>query len=292
MSKCCGINNTCRRKHTHIHSVTDPTTGEVICIDCGIVISDGIAENRPEWSVIGINELYSGSRMGMPVSLAIHDLGLSTVIGRNNKDFSGKTIVDVSTRSIIERIRTWDYRTQTRTSKDQSLIYAFRQLNKLKEKLALPSSVIEKAAYIYRKAQRNEIVKGRTGAIAACIYIACREAVIPRGFNEVAEVSNIRPKEMWKAYRAIVSELDLKVPLIDPVRCLVRLANKTGINEKVKRCGIDCMKQVIDNNMSAGRDPMGLANGSLYFVSKLWEPRQKSEILCRYSWNIRCYGKE
>ena len=64
---------------------------------------------------------------------------------------------------------------------------------------------------------------------------------------------------MWKAYRAIVSELDLKVPLIDPVRCLVKLANKTGVNEKVKRCGIDCMKQVIDNNTSVGRDQMGLA---------------------------------
>ena len=198
MSKSCGISDICRRKHSHIHTLTDPTTGEVICISCGTVISDAIEENRPEWSVIDINELYSGSRTGMPMSLAVHDLGLSTVIGRNNRDFSGKTIVDALTQSIIERIRTWDYRTQTRTSKDQSLIYAFRQLNNLKEKLALPSSVIEKAAYIYRKAQRNEIVKGRTrtGAIAACVYIACREAVIPRGFNEVAEVSNIRAKEM------------------------------------------------------------------------------------------------
>jgi transcription initiation factor TFIIB len=247
--------------------VTDPITGEVICISCGTVISDWIEETRPEWSgIVGINKPYSGSRTGMPTSLAIHDLGLSTVIGRNNKDFSGKTIIDESTQSIIERIRTWDYRTRTRTSKDQSRIYAFRQLNNLKEKLVLPSSVIEKAAYIYRKAQRKEIVKGRTrtGAITACVYIACREAAIPRGFNEVAEVSNIRPREMWKAYKAIVSELSLKVPSVDPVNCLVKLANKTGVNEKVKRCGIDCMKQVIDSNMSAGRDPMGLAATILY----------------------------
>jgi transcription initiation factor TFIIB len=69
---------------------------------------------------------------------------------------------------------------------------------------------------------------------------------------------------MWKAYKAIVSGLDLKVPLIDPVRCLVKLANKTGVNEKVKRCGINCMKQVIDSNMSAGRDPVGLAATVLY----------------------------
>jgi transcription initiation factor TFIIIB Brf1 subunit/transcription initiation factor TFIIB len=60
--------------------LTDLTTGEVICISCGTVISEWIAENRPEWSNIDINELYSGSRKGMPMSLAIHDLGLSTAI--------------------------------------------------------------------------------------------------------------------------------------------------------------------------------------------------------------------
>ena len=277
--KSCDISDISRRKHSHIHTLTDPITGEVICISCGAVISDKIAETSPEWSVYGTNELNSRSRVGMPISLAIHDLGLSTVIGKNNKDFSGKIIVDASTRVVIERLRTWDYRTQTRSSKGQSRKYAFRQLNSLKEKLALPSPVLEKAAYIYRKAQQNDIIRGRTrtGAMAACVYIACREAIIPRAFDEVAEVSNIRRKEMWKAYRAIVSELDLKVPLIDPVRCLVKLANKMGVSEKVKRYGIDYMKQVIDSNISAGRDPMGLAATVLYISCQNFGNVDKSQ---------------
>jgi transcription initiation factor TFIIB len=277
--KSCDISDISRRKHSHIHTLTDPITGEVICISCGAVISDKITETRPEWSVYGTNELNSRSRVGMPISLAIHDLGLSTVIGKNNKDFSGKTIVDTSTLVVIERIRTWDYRTQTRSSKGQSRKYAFRQLNSLKEKLALPSPVLEKAAYIYRKAQQNDIIRGRTrtGAMAACVYIACREAIIPRAFDEVAEVSNIRRKEMWKAYRAIVSELDLKVPLIDPVRCLVKLANKMGVSEKVKRYGINYMKQVIDSNISAGRDPMGLAATVLYISCQNFGNVDKSQ---------------
>ena len=279
MLKSCDISDISRRKHSHIHTLTDPITGEVICISCGAVISDKIAETSPEWSVYGTNELNSRSRVGMPISLAIHDLGLSTVIGKNNKDFSGKIIVDASTRVVIERLRTWDYRTQTRSSKGQSRKYAFRQLNSLKEKLALPFPVLEKAAYIYRKAQQNDIIRGRTrtGAMAACVYIACRKAIIPRAFDEVAEISNIRRKEMWKAYRAIVSELDLKVPLIDPVRCLVKLANKMGVSEKVKRYGIDYMKQVIDSNISAGRDPMGLAATVLYISCQNFGNVDKSQ---------------
>jgi transcription initiation factor TFIIB len=277
--KNCDISDSGRRKHSHIHTLTDPVTGEVICIGCGAVVSDKMTDTSPVWSVFGNNELKSRSGIGMPMSLAIHDLGLYTVIGRNNKDFSGKTIADASIRSVIKRIRTWDYRTQTRTSKGQSRKYAFRQLNSLKEKLALPSPVVEKAAYIYRKAQKNEIIRGRTttGAMAACVYIACRETIVPRTFDEVAKVSNIRRKEMWKAYRTIVLELDLKIPLIDPVRCLIKLANKTGVNEKAKRYGIDYMKQVIDNNISAGRDPMGLAATVLYISCQTYGDLDKSQ---------------
>lgn len=71
------------------------------------------------------------------MSLAIHDLGLSTVIASNNKDSSGKTVNDASMRSLIERIRIWDYSTQTRDSRDWSRKHAFRQLNNLKEKLGI-----------------------------------------------------------------------------------------------------------------------------------------------------------
>lgn len=42
------------------------------------------------------------------------------MIGRDRKDFSGKPIIDASMQSIIERISTWDYRTQTRDSQDRN----------------------------------------------------------------------------------------------------------------------------------------------------------------------------
>ena len=88
--------------------------------------------------------------------------GLSTIIGRDNRDFTGDVIIDSSILSIIERIRTWDYRTQTRNSKGRSRKFAFGQSDRLKQKLVLPGSVVEKGAYIYRKVQQKEIWTGRT----------------------------------------------------------------------------------------------------------------------------------
>ena len=175
--------------------------------------------------------------------------------------------------SIIERIRTWDYRTQTRDSMARSRIGTFRQLDRLKQKLVLPGSVVEKAAYIYRKAQQNDIFRGRTrtGAMGACVYIVCREAIIPRAFDEVAEVSNITRKEVSNAYTAIVLGLDLRMPLIDPIGCLVKLANKTHVDEKIKRYALGYLKQIIDSNISAGKDPMSIgSNSSLPYVFAVW----------------------
>jgi transcription initiation factor TFIIB len=251
--------NLCNKMHSR--TITDAESGEVICVDCGIVISDKIEDTNAGW-------LNSRSTARMSMSLATRDKRLSTIIGRDNRDFTGEIIIDSSMRTMIERIRTWDYRTQTRDSKDRSRRYAFSHLDRLKQKLVLPDSVVEKAAYIYRKVQQKEIVRGRTrtAAMAASVYIACREAGIPRTFTEVAKVSNITRREISSAYTAIVLGLDLKIPLIDPIRCLVKLANKIHVDEKVKRHGICYMKKVIDNNISAGRDPMGLAATVLYLV--------------------------
>ena len=88
--------------------------------------------------------------------------------------------------------------------------------------------------------------------MAACVYIACREARIPRTFDEVAGIANITRKEVSNAYIAIVLGLDLRIPLIDPVRCLVKLANKAQVDEKIKRYAIGYLKQIIDSNLSAG----------------------------------------
>ena len=219
------------------------------------------------------NSGVSLSRVGMPTSLAKHDQGLSTKIGRENRDFTGEMIFDSSILSILQRIRTWDYRTQTRSSKGTSRKIAFGQLDRLKQKLALPDPVVQKAAYIYRKIQQKKIVRGRTrnGAMAACVYIACRESRIPRTFDEVAGIANITRKEVSNAYIAIVLGLELRIPLIDPVRYLVKLANKTQVDEKIKRYAIGYLKQVTDSNLSAGKDPMSIAsNGSLPYLLALW----------------------
>ena len=249
--------------------VTIPDSGEIVCEHCGVVISDKTEEKGPEWGTFAKvavgGEGNDENRTGMPFSLARSDMGLSTVIGRTNKDAKGSKI-NSSMLSAIERLRTWDSRTQVYTSTDKNLTQAFAQLHTLKDKLGLPSAVIEKTAYIYRKAQENRLVLGRSisAVLVAAIYTACREMGIPRTLNDIATKSNVKRKSVAKCYRQLLLGLDLKIPMVDPIKCITRIANKAEITEKTKHQAINLMNIVTEIEISAGKDPMGLAATVIY----------------------------
>lgn len=257
----------CKTCYKFADVITDAESGETICTNCGMVMSNdkSLQHTTPEWRAFDANQIRDRSRVGMPMTLTRHDKGLSTVIGRPDKDASGQGL-DSSTRSMMQRLRMWDYRIQVSTPTDRNLKNAFQKLDRLKGKLGLPDNVIEKAAYIYRKVQQQGMVKGRTIAatLAASIYVASREAGVPRTLTEIASLSNISHKELSRVYRLIVLNLDLKVPMVDPVKCIAKIANKMEISEKIKRHAMSYMHNVITSGIAAGKDPMGLAGAVLY----------------------------
>lgn len=250
-------------------AVTDPESGEVICSNCGMVMIEAVSENRSEWRAFKTEEANQRSRTGTPTSLARHDMGLATIIGRTDKDASGQGL-DASMRSTMERLRTWDSRIQVYSPADRNLRQAFGMLERVKDKLGLSATIIEKTAYIYRKAQERGLVRGRTirSVMAAAIYITCREMAMSRTLNDVAFLNNIKRKELARTIRLLILELDIKIPILDPIKCVVRVANKVNLSEKTKRQAMDIMHNVTKSGISAGKDPMGLAGSVLYLSSK------------------------
>ena len=245
--------------------VTIPDSGEIVCERCGIVISDKTEEKGSEWRFVtstGGREGDYGNRTGMPFSLARSDMGLSTIMGRTNKDAKGNKI----NSSMLSRLRRWDSRTQLYASTDKNFTQVFVQLDTLRDKLGLPSAVIEKTAYIYRKAQQRGLARGRSvsALLAAAIYTVCRQMGIPRTLDDIAIISNTKRKPIAKCSRLIIFELDLKLPIIDTTKCIARVANKVNLSERTKHRAIDLMNDVVKSGLSAGKDPMGLAATVVY----------------------------
>ena len=246
--------------------VTDQSTGELFCGKCGLVITDKITDSGAEWRSFS-NDQNDRTRVGAGTSLTIHDMGLSTIIGVANKDATGKPLTS-SMKSSIERLRTWDSRSQAHTSTDRNLRQALNEMGKLKDKLALTDTVIEKAAYIYRKAMEKKLVRGRSiqGLVAACLYAACRNTETPRTLFDISEGMNIRKKDIARCYRLIFRELELKMPVVDPVKGVSRIASVAQLSERSKRKAIEILNQAKDAGLVAGKDPMGIAAASLYLA--------------------------
>ena len=245
--------------------VTDNVTGERFCGGCGFVISERVDETGPEWRSFSKDESDDRSRTGSPTSLAMHDMGLATIIGHANKDVTGKPL-SASMKSTIERLRTWDSRSQVHEPADRNFRQAFSELDRLKDKLALSNAVIEKTAYIYRKALDKGLVRGRSipGVLAAALYVACRESGTPRTLNDMSRQINVKRKDISRCYRLLLRELDLNMPVVNPIICTSRIASEAGLSEKVKRRALTILKDANDMEITAGKDPMGLAAAALY----------------------------
>ena len=245
--------------------LTDEDTGEQFCGKCGYVASEKLQASGPEWRSFQKDGGSDPARTGAPSSLTIHDMGLSTVINPQNRDATGKPLT-ASMKSTIERLRTWDNRSQVHEPADRNLRQALSELNKLKDKVAISSNVLEKAAYLYRKALEKKLVRGRSisAMIAASLYAACRDTETPRTLKDIAEAANVKRKDISRCYRLLHNELNLKMPVVDSIQCIARISSKLNIPEKTKRYAIEVLKDAQERKESAGKDPMGLAATALY----------------------------
>src|SRR3990170_7270949 len=84
--------------------IHDYDTGETICVNCGIVLHEQMIDKAPEWRAFTQEERESRSRVGMPTSYSVYDKGLSTTMGRVDRDAFGRKLPQ-STRLQMWRLR-------------------------------------------------------------------------------------------------------------------------------------------------------------------------------------------
>ena len=242
--------------------VFDHGTGEKICSGCGIVLS---VERDYIDPLLDTNTNLSNMNLGTPSSLAHHDKNLSTMISYSNVDADGVAI-SVDQRSAIQRMRRWNKISNNNRSYHRNLKNAFAVLIRIKDKLSLSETIIEKSAYYYRKILDQNLIKGRSirGFVVACVYVSCREMNVPRTIEEIAEISNTDKIFAGKCYRLLVRTLKVRLPSIDSTSHLARIANNAGISERTLRHAVQMMSQIKDDPISFGKDPCAIAVAVLY----------------------------
>ena len=263
--------------------ITDNTTGEVLCGSCGLVLIEKVEDTGSESRIHDMEEYMTKSRTGRGVSLAMYDMGLPTVISSGGKDASGKFLSSY-TKNTFHRLKLWDKRSKSRST-DRNLKIAFITLDALKTKLAIPDMVIEKTAYIYRKALSMKISRGRsiTSLTCAALYAACRQTDTPRTLHDIAQAGNINKKNLSRSYRDLIKTLDLKVRPFDSSEFITRISSEVDISEKTQRGALNIISQAVEKEISAGKNPLALAAAALYISCVLNQERKKQADIAKAS---------
>lgn len=254
--------------------------GDIICRDCGAIIEDSLIDDGPEWRAFNSAERSKRSRVGSPTTYTVHDKGLSTQIGWEDRDSYGKKL-SPSQRSQIYRLRKWHIRTRVHSSVDRNLAQAMSELDRLSSQLGLPRSVKETASVIYRSAINKRLIRGRSieAMIGAAAYAAARQRRVPRTLDEIARNSRINKKELGRCYRLMIHELNLKIPLANPTDYIVRFSADLKLTGATARRAIDLVKEAKQKGLTAGKDPTGLAAAAIYIAGIIeGERRTQREI--------------
>lgn len=249
---------------SHGPLVTDSLRGEVLCSRCGMVVVDKVEDTTSEQRSYSLEDYNNNTRTGIASALSIHDKGLSTIIGNTDRDASGN-FISSQMKSTFNRLRTWDSRSRS-NSQERNLRTAFTVLGTAKSKLDLSDNVIERAAYLYRKAITKNIIRGRTitGTILSALYVSCREANVPRTLQEIADTGNISFKNLSRHYRVFVKAFDLQVGSFNPSEFVSKIGTIVGLSEKAKRDALGILYSVQKMGITDGKNPVSLAATAIF----------------------------
>ncbi|WP_096391042.1 transcription initiation factor IIB [Halopenitus persicus] len=249
---------------------TDTEHGETVCADCGLVVEEDEIDRGPEWRAFDSREKDEKSRVGAPTTEMMHDKGLSTNIGWQDKDAYGRSLSSRQ-REKMQRLRTWNERFRTRDSKERNLKQALGEIDRMASALGLPENVRETASVIYRRALDEDLLPGRSieGVATASLYAAARQAGTPRSLDEITAVSRVEKDEIARTYRYVVRELKLEIQPADPESYVPRFASDLGLSDEAEMRARQLLDTAKDQGVHSGKSPVGLAAAAVYAASLL-----------------------
>ncbi len=262
------------------HLIRDYERGELVCGDCGIVISEQIIDQGPEWRAFDSAQNEQRARTGAPMTMMIHDKGLSTEIGWKNKDSYGKSI-PTRNRAQMYRLRKWQRRIRVSNATERNLAFALSEMERMSSGIGLPRNVRESAALIYRGAVNKNLIRGRSieGVVAASIYAACRQCNVPRTLDEISAASRVNRKEIGRTYRFMARELKMKLNPTSPQDYISRFCSELKLSGETQSRTLEILKEADERELISGRGPTGVAAAAIYIASILTgERRTQREV--------------
>ena len=104
--------------------------------------------------------------------------------------------------------------------------------------------------------------------IAACLYFVIREERFPRVFEDILRQSHENEKIIRKSYKALIIELGLKAPPVDPRIYIPMYSDELEFGFLAEKAIRKVLNTFLSRNSNSGKQPRGLLAGAFYLVSQ------------------------
>lgn len=247
--------------------IKDEVAGELRCEECQVIFTDGTIDHGPEWRAFDANEASNRSRTGPPQTELLHDKGIAATISNANRDSHGNTLSGRQSAK-MNRLRRLNRHAQKSPS-ERGLSYGIAEVKRMGAGLGAPKSIQETAATIFRTAQDEDLLPGRSieAVASAALYIAFRIHNSARSVDEVVDVSRVGEKSIHRARQYLLRELDLTVQPASANDHIPRFATYLNLPDAIKRRAESLIETVEGTHHISGNDPTVLAAAAIYAAS-------------------------
>jgi len=265
----------CRDPNPHI--VEEFSSGDLVCGVCGLVLGDRVVDTRSEWRTFANDEGDDPSRVGAASDPLLEGMEqLDTHISfKDGGSGIARELQRAASRSQASR-------------QERNLLSAFRDIASWCDQFSLPKTISDIAKQLYKRADEEKILRGKAAdaVIAACIFIACRQAHVPRSFKEICNLTHVPKKTLGQCYKALEQAFNLTpgasardAVVTGPEDLLVRYCNHLDLPARVQPICRDVIVAARDHGIADGRSPVSIAGGAIYFTCHLLgEPKSARDI--------------
>ena len=163
-------------------------------------------------------------------------------------------------------------------STEQQVATAFESLELIADSLGLSTETRVRAGELYCDASIASVTDGRPtdATVASLLYLSSRETEEPRPASAFIRVIERDDAEIKTLARSFQRELQLELPIPEPVDFLPYLAAELGYDEDTVQRARYVLDAISEAGLATGKNPVGIAGATLYWFSQ--ESHSQREI--------------
>ena len=230
-----------------------PDGTEVVCAECGLVVSEDRIDHGPDWRAFDAAERRQ-RKHAKATDRDLYDNGLGSEIGhareRNTKQ---------------SRLDRWHRQAKSGDKKERGKTYVLSEIRRIGVGVELPEPDRRQAKAIHRQYDSERLYgKNLDVLAAACVWLASR--VNRRGISPDAIAEVARDVDRWKVARwsrRVAREVGLEVPPPDPEQRVRVVASE--LDADLDRQTVqDAIGRLENAPVGSGASPSTLAAAALY----------------------------